>query len=121
MSTPLSDVYILAVEDDLIYAEGLQLLLTELGYTQFSIVDNAIDALKLFKEQPPDLLLIDIEIVGPLNGIEFVEIVSAIRKTPVIYVTAFSDAKTFDKAKQTAPSAYLLKPYNAKNLELAIE
>jgi DNA-binding LytR/AlgR family response regulator len=121
MSSTLSDFCILAVEDDPLYAEGLQLLLTELGYTQFFIVDNAIDALKLFKEQPPDLLLIDIEIIGPLNGIELVEIASAIRRTPVIYVTAFSDAKTFDKAKQTAPSAYLLKPYNAKNLELAME
>ncbi|HWJ30473.1 MAG TPA: response regulator transcription factor, partial [Flavisolibacter sp.] len=86
-----------------------------------SITDNAIDALKLFKQQPPDLLLIDIEINGPLNGIEFVEITSAIRKTPVIYITAFSDAATFSKAKQTGPSAYLLKPYNAKNLELAME
>src|SRR4051794_12616742 len=121
MSSTLSEFCILAVEDDPIYAEGLQLLLAELGYTQFSIADNAIDALKLFKEQPPDLLLMDIEIAGPLNGIEFVEIASAIRKTPVIYVTAYSDANTFDKAKQTAPSAYLIKPYNAKHLELAME
>jgi len=84
MASTLPDFRILAVEDDPLYAEGLQLLLTELGYTQFFIVDNAIDALKLFKEQSPDLLLIDIEINGPLNGIEFVEIASAIRRTPVI-------------------------------------
>jgi DNA-binding LytR/AlgR family response regulator len=121
MSSIHTNFYILAVEDDPLYAEGLELLLTELGYTHFSIVDNAIEALKIFKQQPPDLLLVDIELNGPLNGIELVEIVSAIRPTPVIYVTAFSDATTFNKAKQTRPSAYLLKPYQAKNLELAME
>src|SRR6478609_7050254 len=101
----MSDLYILAVEDDPIHAETLQMLLPESGYTNFSIVDNAIDALKLFKQQPPDQLLMDIEINGPLNGIEFVEIASAIRKTPVIYVTAFSDSETFAKARETNPSA----------------
>src|SRR4051812_8374138 len=104
MSTIQSDISILAIEDDPLYAEGLELLLTELGYTRFSITDNAIEALKLLKQQPPDLLLIDIGINGPLNGIEFVEIASAIRQTPVIYIPAFSDAETFGKAKKTGPS-----------------
>ncbi|OQP64244.1 hypothetical protein A3860_19905 [Niastella vici] len=120
--SPTSDskLYVLAVEDDPLHAEALQLMLPEMGY-HFSLVDNAIDALKLYKQQPPDLLLMDIEIAGPLNGIEFVEIASAIRKTPVIYVTAFSDSETFQKAKATLPSAYLLKPYNERNLQLAME
>ena len=121
MEPAISNLHILAVEDDPIYAEAIELLLTELGYTGFSITDNAVDGLKLFKQQPPDLLLMDIGISGPLNGIEFVEIASAIRKTPIIYLTAFSDAETFDRAKQTSPSAYLLKPYNSKSLELAME
>ena len=121
MQPSSSDIYILAIEDDPIHKENLELLLSNLGYANFSITDNAIDALKLFKENPPDLLLMDIEIAGPLNGIEFVEITSAIRKIPVIYVTAFSDAETFSKAKLTSPSAYLLKPYDAKNLGIAME
>jgi DNA-binding LytR/AlgR family response regulator len=121
MSTSSSGIYILAVEDDPLYAEGLEYLLKELGYGHHSIVDNAIDALRLFRQQVPDLLLMDIGIAGPMNGIEFVETVSAIRKTPVIYVTAFSDNATFEMAKQTGPSAYLLKPYDARSLELAME
>lgn len=115
-----STITILALEDDPIHAEALQALLEEPGYS-FAIADNAIDGLKLFKQNPPDLLLMDIEINGPLSGIEFVEIVSAMRRTPVIYVTAFSDSATFNKAKQTLPAAYLLKPYNARNLQLAME
>ena len=113
-------ITILAIEDDPIHAETLKLLLEELGYT-FHLFDNAIDGLKSFKQDPPDLLLMDIGINGPLNGIEFVEIVSAIRETPVIFVTAFSDRQIFERARQTMPAAYLLKPYNSKNLELAME
>ncbi len=120
-SNAAEELYILAVEDDPIYSETLQMLLPEMGYGNFSVVDNAIDALRQFKQRAPDLLLMDIEIAGPLDGIEFVEIANAIRKTPVIFVTAFSDAETFRKAKATLPAAYLLKPYNEKNLQLAME
>lgn len=116
----MDTITILAIEDDPIHAEALQLLLEEAGYN-FWITDNAIDGLKLFKQNPPDLLLMDIEIKGPLNGIEFVEIAMGIRKTPVIFVTAFSDSATFNTARQTLPAAYLLKPYNTKNLQLAME
>lgn len=120
-NTISSNLYLLAVEDDPLYAEALEVLLADMGYNNVSITDNGVDALKLFKQQPPDLLLMDINIKGPLNGIEMVEIASAIKKVPVIYVTSYDDAETFGKAKQTGPSAYLLKPYDDKNLEMAIE
>jgi DNA-binding LytR/AlgR family response regulator len=116
-----SNLYILAVEDDPIYAASLELTLHDLGYTEFSIVDNAASALKIFKEQSPDILLADIDINGPINGIELVDIISAMRKIPVVYVTAFTDAQTFQKAKQTKPSAYIVKPYHATNLQAAME
>jgi len=117
----MSGLHILAVEDDPIYAEGLSMLLEDMGYANVTITDNGVDALKMFRQKPPDLLLMDINIKGPLNGVEFVEIASAIKKVPVIYVTSFTDTDTFGKAKQTGPSAYLIKPYNDKNMEMAIE
>ena len=116
-----SDLFILAVEDDPIYAESLELLLTEMGYERFKIVDNAKDALGVFKEQQPDILLADIEINGPINGIELADMINALRPVPVIFLTAFSDAETFTKAKSTKPYAYLVKPYHATNLQAAIE
>ena len=116
-----SNLNILAVEDDPIYSAALEMTLQEMGYDQFSIVDNAADALKLFKETSPDILLADIDINGPMNGIELVEIVSAIRKIPVVFITAFTDSATFQQAKQTNPSAYIVKPYHATNLQAAIE
>jgi len=116
-----AELFILAVEDDALYAESLEITLQELGYTSFIIVDNAADALKIFKSRQPDIMLMDISIRGPLNGIEFVEIISAIRPTPVIYVTSFTDKQVFEKAKLTAPSAYVIKPYHSTSLQAAIE
>jgi DNA-binding LytR/AlgR family response regulator len=116
-----SNLYVLAVEDDPIYSASLELTLEDLGYNHYDVVDTAAAALKLFKERQPDILLADIDINGPMNGIEIVEIISAIRKIPVVYITAFTDTITFNTAKQTRPSAYIVKPYHATNLQAAIE
>jgi DNA-binding LytR/AlgR family response regulator len=120
-SDPSSNIQILAIEDDPIYAESLELLFSELGYTQFHIVDNAADAIKLFRQEKPDILLVDIEINGPIDGIELVQILSEVQPVPVVYVTAFSDNEIFQKAKSTRPSAYVVKPYRAVTLQAAIE
>ena len=116
-----SDLYILAVEDDPIYAETLELVLRELGYEDFSIVDNAASALKVFGEKQPDILLADIDIAGPMNGIELASIIASIRRIPTVFITAFTDQDTFREAKQTKPAAYIIKPYHATNLQAAIE
>jgi DNA-binding LytR/AlgR family response regulator len=116
-----TDLFILAVEDDPIYAETLELVLQELGYANFKVVDNAALALKIFNEEQPDILLADIDINGPINGIELVSIISSIHKIPVVFITAFADSDTFRKAKLTKPAAYIVKPYHATNLQAAIE
>src|SRR5215213_3033050 len=118
---PVSDPFILAVEDDPIYAETLEMTLADLGYTQYKLVDNAADALRAFKEHQPDILLADIDIKGPINGIELASIISAMRRIPVVFLTAFADSETFREAKLTRPAAYIVKPYHATNLQAAIE
>ncbi|MGB8191431.1 MAG: LytTR family transcriptional regulator DNA-binding domain-containing protein [Chitinophagaceae bacterium] len=121
MQDAAPDLFILAVEDDPIYAETLELVLHELGYANFKVVDNAAAALKIFKDEKPDILLADIDINGPINGIELASIISSIRKIPVVFLTAFADSDTFKKAKLTKPAAYIVKPYHATNLQAAIE
>ena len=116
-----SNIQILAVEDDLIYAETLELVLQDLGYNHFDIVDNAAAAIKIFNQRKPDIVLADIGINGPINGIELVEIITKISTVPVVYITAFTDKETFHKAKGTKPSAYVVKPYHTANLQAAIE
>jgi len=116
-----TDPFILAVEDDPIYAETLELVLRDLGYQNFDVVDNAASALKLFRDKEPDILLADIQINGPMNGIELASIISSIRPTPTVFLTSFTDNHTFQKAKETRPAAYIVKPYHATNLQAAIE
>lgn len=120
-SADRSGIHILAVEDDPIYAESLAMILEELAYEQFDITDNARDALRIFMEKRSDLVLADIEIKGPMNGIELVDTLSAIRPVPVVYITAFTDPAVFKKAKETRPAAYVVKPYHATNLQAAME
>ena len=100
----MSRIKILAVEDDPIYSESLDLVVQELGYELVGIVDNAFDALQLLDATSPDLILMDIEIRDSMNGIELAARINSTRRIPIIYVTAFKDKETFEKAKLTLPT-----------------
>jgi DNA-binding LytR/AlgR family response regulator len=116
-----STIKILAVEDDPIYAESLELIVRELGYELVGIVDNALAALQLVDETSPDLVLLDIEIRGSMTGIELAARINSNRRIPIIFITAFKDRETFQQAKLTLPKAYLTKPYDTRSLQSAIE
>ena len=112
---------ILAVEDDMIFANTLEILVETLGYT-FHHVDNAKDLFKKMPTVKPDLLLLDININGDMNGIQIAEKIQATGNVmPIIFVTSFQDKTTFDRAKKTNPFAYILKPFDEKTLQLSIE
>lgn len=117
----MSTIKILAVEDDPIYAESLELVVQELGYELTGISDNAADALRLLEKNPPDLILMDIEIKDTLNGIELAARINRNQRIPIIYVTAFKDKDIFQQAKLTGPVAYIIKPYDPVSLQSAIE
>ena len=117
----MSTIKILAVEDDPIYAESLDFVVQELGYELTGIADNATDALRLLEENPPDLILMDIEIHDTLTGIELAARINRNQRIPIIYVTAFKDKDIFQQAKLTGPVAYIIKPYDPVSLQSAIE
>ncbi len=114
-------VNILIVEDEAIVAMDLAASLTKEGYTIAGIADNAEDAETLFTNNTPDIVLVDINLIGNTDGIRLVEKLINIRETPVIYLTALNDAETVQRMKLTRPSAYLTKPYNIQNVHIAIE
>ena len=109
------------VEDQFIVAEHIRRNLAKLGYESLSIAKSGEEAIEIIKQDPPDLILIDIQLG---TGIDGIMTASAIRQTinvPLIYVTAFSDLRTFNRAKKTEPQAYIVKPFNFSNLHMAIE
>lgn len=112
---------IMLIEDEFILASELAETLESEGYDIVLAADNGQEALDFFKENEVDLVLCDIHIKGDWDGIETVKRLIAIKQIPVIYLTAFTDKETLERAKQTFPSAYIPKPYHITNLRMAIE
>jgi DNA-binding LytR/AlgR family response regulator len=117
----MGTIRILAVEDDPILAETLDLLVEELGYLMIAVVDNSAEALRMHKATLPDLVLMDIQIKGDLNGIEVAQKMIEERSTPVIFITSLRDRDVFERAKQLGPYAFLNKPFDEVSIQNAIE
>ena len=117
----MTDICILVVEDEAIVARDLQMRLRDLGYLVPAIAHTGNDAVRLAEELVPDLILMDIRLIGKMDGIEAAAIIREQRDIPVIYLTAFADQKTVERAKITAPMGYLVKPFQDRDLKIAIE
>ncbi len=111
---------ILIVEDDMIIAANLSLQLSNLGYEITGIASRGEDAITQAMDNPPDLMLMDINLKGDLNGIETVSTLQKRHDFPIVYLTANSDEATFSKAKETHPYAFISKPFNRIDLQRTI-
>ena len=112
---------ILIVEDDAIVARDLKASLTKMGYFVTGVAAAGEEALEMAGENRPDLVLMDIMFDGDIDGIETAQRMRDRHDVPVIYLTAFGDQATFARAKQTLPLAFVLKPFDPKELYLTIE
>lgn len=111
---------ILIVEDESIVALEISSFVKELGYSVVGSVSNSLSALKMVDENHIDLVLMDVHIKGDDDGITCAESIKKIKDIPIIYISAFSDDVTLERAIQTNPSAYLVKPFNPRELKVAI-
>ncbi|HVK47510.1 MAG TPA: LytTR family transcriptional regulator DNA-binding domain-containing protein [Pseudobacter sp.] len=114
-------IKVMIVEDEAIVAMDLAAGLEKDGYEVVGIADNAAAALAIFAENEVDIVLMDVHIIGPKDGIETALELQKQRAVPLIYLTAFTDSKTIERAKSTLPAAYLAKPYSITNVRIAIE
>ena len=112
---------ILIVEDERIIAIDLQGRLTRFGYPKPVIATNGIDALKEIEIRKPDIILMDIMLSSGFDGIETANIINKKHNIPIIFLTAYSDEKTLERAKEAEPAAYLLKPFKERELFTTIE
>jgi DNA-binding LytR/AlgR family response regulator len=112
---------ILIVEDDMIIAANISLQLSNLGYEVTGIESRGEDAVNHAVENQPDIILMDIQLKGNINGIEAAKQIQEKLDIPLIYLTANSDESSFQKAKETRPYAFITKPFNKLNLERTIE
>ncbi len=101
---------VLIVEDELVTANALSDVLSDLGYKVLEIVDSSDSAIASIHHQIPDIILMDIKLRGSDSGIAAVSEIQKIASIPVIFLTAFSDPETLEQAIATSPYGYLTKP-----------
>ena len=116
----MKKILILIVEDDFIVAKVIENSLISLGYAIAGLVATGEEAIVKAKSERPDLVLMDIRLQGKMDGIKASETIHATLNIPVIFLTAFSDQKTFDRALATAPYGYIIKPFSANTLSTTI-
>ncbi len=114
-------IRIAIVEDDAITAINLQQTLLKSGYEVAFAVGSGEQAVEMTMEDQPDLLLIDINLSGHLDGIAAVEQIQNRCNIPIVYLTAYAEKDIIDRAKATGPFGYLIKPLKKRELPATIE
>lgn len=117
----MSTIRVLVVDDDELIAADVKDKLETLGrYYVCSMASTGRDAVEEAKFCTPDIVLMDIVLKGDMDGIEAAREIQSKFNIPVIYLTAFSDEEKLSRAKITEPFAYLLKPFNERELHACI-
>lgn len=116
-STP---VRVLIAEDEALVSSSLKNFLQKNGYEVVAAVPTGEEAIKNVAEYKPDVVLMDIELNGKLDGIEAAKIIYACWNVPVIYLTAHNEEEIIEKVIETNPFGYILKPYNPEELKSTI-
>ena len=118
MILPLS---LLVVEDNVIIADDLKLMLEDRGYTVAAMAMSYEEAVEALEYHTIDMALIDIRLATKKTGIDLSHYIREHHKIPFIYITSHADKDTINQAKETAPYGYLVKPFDKNQLFATIE
>ena len=117
----MPDLQIMVVEDESIVALDIQHRLKKLGYTITGVVSSGEEAVVLAGETQPDLILMDIMLEGSMDGIQAAGEIRARHGIPVVFLTAYADEETLQRAKITEPFGYIIKPFEDREIHTTIE
>ncbi len=112
---------ILVVEDESIVARDIRNMLLGLGYEVVGVVPSGEEAVALAEESEPSLALVDVMLQGEMTGVEAADFIYSGFNIPVVYLTAYADESTLQRAKLTEPFGYLLKPFEERELQTTVE
>ena len=112
---------IMVVDDEAVIALRLQQRLTSMGFDVTGVAYSGEEAVETARDLRPDLILMDIMIPGKLDGIAAAKIVKAELDIPVVFLTAHSEDKIIERAKQAEPYGYILKPFQDRELKATVE
>jgi CheY-like chemotaxis protein len=117
---PFGKAQILIAEDEQLVAEDLKCRLEHLDYEVAGVTNSGEDAVALTERLRPDLVLMDINLAGEMDGIQAAEQISKLR-VPLIYISGCCDAPVLQRAQRTEPYGYILKPYRTADLKISVE
>src|SRR6516165_3391864 len=112
---------ILVVEDESLIAADLQKRLERMGYSAPAVAHSGEEALGYARKTPFDLVLMDIRLKGPMDGIAAANRLKHELQMPVVYITAHADHETVERAKLTEPFGYVIKPVADATLRSAVQ
>lgn len=117
----MNPIKILVVEDEVIVAEDIGFRLKKLGYIVTATVASGEEAIEKIAENRPDLVLMDIVLKGDMDGVTAAEKIRNRVDIPTVFLTAYADDQTLQRAKLTNPFGYIIKPFQQNDLRVAIE
>jgi C4-dicarboxylate-specific signal transduction histidine kinase len=117
----MRDTDVLVVEDEAIVALHMRQQLTKLGYSIAGVASSGAEALRLANELHPAIVLMDINIDGDIDGIETASRLSPQFGPSVVYVSAYAEEPTLERARSTGPYGYLVKPFSERELHATIQ
>lgn len=117
----MKNTHILIVEDENIVAKDIENTLKRMGYTVTGIASSGEEALKKVTNKQTNLVLMDIKLKGNMDGIEAAKQIRSNFNIPVVFLTAYSDEETLQRAKATEPYGFILKPFNEDDIHSTIE
>ena len=112
---------IIIVEDEALIADHIEMLLSEEGYKIVAVLDNAEDVFDFLKRENADLVLLDINLQGSLDGVDIAHQINKLHEIPIVFLTSNTDKKTIDRVKLTTPAGFIAKPYTVADLISNIE
>ncbi len=112
---------ILIVEDEILIAKSISQSLEKAGYQVAAIVGTGLEAVRLTQEESPDLVLMDIVLDGDMDGFQVADQLRSGLNPPVVYLTAYEDREIVDRAMQTRPYGYVVKPFSHDELMRTID
>jgi DNA-binding LytR/AlgR family response regulator len=116
-----ASVKVLIVEDEIILAHDIRYRLTDMNYEVVGIAPSVEKAVALLQEKTVDFIMIDIILKGEKDGIDLAEIINESYQLPFIFLTSNADSSLLKRAQKVRPYAYILKPFNDRQVKIAIE
>lgn len=116
----MPNAQIMIVEDESVSAKRLQRSVEKMGYGVVSISSSGEQAIRRLESIPPDLIIVDIMLQGEMDGIDVIKRISSKYYIPAIYLTSLRDEHIFERAKETDPVGFILKPFEEDELRRVI-